>query len=222
MCAGDVGFFLAFDIISSFSFRSKKLVFNYFVGEITRVILAQMQDAYFGKITTMVSKEEILKVYYYKTACYTFSLPFVVGSLLAQDTKDTIDQLKKLGKYLGLIFQIKDDELGMWGNKKELGKPVGSDIKEGKKTLLYFFLYENASSTEKKKLNKIFGNSNLQKTDLTYVQSLLQNYAVQQKINAQLDVYYKRSLKIINQLKMNRASKKVLQEILDYSMHRTS
>ena len=62
----------------------------------------------------------------------------MAGAILAQESKELAVQLNELGKTLGLIFQIKDDELGLFGDETKTGKPVGADIREGKKTLYYY------------------------------------------------------------------------------------
>lgn len=55
--------------------------------------------------------EEVLAVYKYKTASYTFSLPMSIGAILAEVPKDEVQKLHKLGEHLGLLFQIRDDML---------------------------------------------------------------------------------------------------------------
>jgi geranylgeranyl diphosphate synthase type I len=166
ICVGDLGFFLGFDILSLLSSSFIRLIFNEYTTELTRVVLAEMEDTYFGYTTSLVSKKSILNVYRYKTAYYTFVLPLTLGSKLAQVNSKQLSQLKKLGEYLGLIFQIKDDELGIWGAEEEIGKPVGSDIREGKKTLYYLYLFKRVTSSEKKQLQHIFGNPILTQSDL--------------------------------------------------------
>ena len=44
-----------------------------------------------------------------------------------------------------MIFQIRDDELGVMGNTAKTGKPVGADIREGKKTLIYYYLMKTCT-----------------------------------------------------------------------------
>jgi geranylgeranyl diphosphate synthase type I len=57
-----------------------------------------------------------------------------------------------------VAFQIVDDILGVTANEKELGKPVGSDIREGKRTLLVIHTLTKGSIQEKKSLLKALGN----------------------------------------------------------------
>jgi geranylgeranyl diphosphate synthase, type I len=59
----------------------------------------------------------------------------------------------------GTAFQLQDDILGIIGDEKLLGKPVGSDIREGKRTLIVCHAYENASEKERKLMFETLGNA---------------------------------------------------------------
>ena len=89
----------------------------------------------FGSINE-VDEEYINKIQINKTAKYTISGPLRLGAILAGADEKMIDSFNEFGLNLGRSFQIKDDILGVFGDEKKLGKPVGSDLIEGKKTLL--------------------------------------------------------------------------------------
>ena len=58
------------------------------------------------------------------------------GALLGGGTPSQVRRLGRYGENLGIAFQIQDDILGLVGEKEEMGKPVGSDLREGKRTLV--------------------------------------------------------------------------------------
>ncbi len=64
---------------------------------------------------------------------------------------------------MGIAFQIHDDILGIFGTEEQIGKPVGSDIQEGKQTLLTVKADENAPPSQKKKLEFFIGNPSITK-----------------------------------------------------------
>ena len=96
ICVGDLLFFLGYELLtpSVIALASR---------EFANVAVAQMQDVSGGGDT--------LATYTYKTARYTFSLPMMAGAILAGADKNTTDLLEKLGEAMGLLFQIRDDEL---------------------------------------------------------------------------------------------------------------
>ena len=73
----------------------------------------------------------------------------ILGSSLEKTSKKNISNFSLLGKLFGQIFQIKDDYLGIWGDK-ELGKPVGSDILKKKKSLPILHLIQSAEEDDKR------------------------------------------------------------------------
>ncbi|MCS0638413.1 polyprenyl synthetase family protein [Streptomyces sp. LP05-1] len=58
-----------------------------------------------------------------------------LGALLAGAPAATVEALSAAGRDLGTAFQIQDDVLGLWGDPEVTGKPVGADLRRGKKTL---------------------------------------------------------------------------------------
>ncbi len=58
----------------------------------------------------------------------------------------------------GTAFQLQDDILGVVGKVDSLGKPIGSDLREGKRTLVIYYAYQNASSSERRWILEVLGN----------------------------------------------------------------
>jgi len=87
-----------------------------------------------------------LDVIYNKTA-QLFAACCQVGALAANATKEQIAAMKQFGENIGLIFQIKDDIFDYF-DSKEIGKPSGNDLKEGKITLPLLYALSKVSSDE--------------------------------------------------------------------------
>jgi geranylgeranyl pyrophosphate synthase len=91
------------------------------------------------KQTAVSSEMARLRDYYFawigaKTACL-FSTSTESGAILSQAPEEAIQSVKEYGHNLGMAFQIVDDVLDFTGEEDELGKPVGSDLREGTLTL---------------------------------------------------------------------------------------
>jgi geranylgeranyl diphosphate synthase type I len=109
----------------------------------------------------------------------------------------------------------------MMGDVKEIGKPVGSDIREGKKTLYYFFLFQKCSMPEKKQLHTIFGNKNLSTKQLTYVRGLISKYKISELIEKQLHIQIKKAYDIVRKMKNNGKQNEMLAMLTDYNLNRS-
>jgi geranylgeranyl diphosphate synthase type I len=143
ICGGDIGYFLAFELLSSIGDPDVRSdIIDRWARELVAVGLAQMDDIALTAAPADAGAEDIINLYRFKTARYTFSLPLVTGALLAAQPGEVLKSLEVLGEVLGIIFQIKDDELGLYGETERTGKPVGKDVQEGKRTLFAFHLQE--------------------------------------------------------------------------------
>ncbi len=125
ICFGDIAFFQSFKLIPD---NLKEIYSN----QMMNCAFGQMQDLYFSNSAKEPSTQEILEVYKHKTAGYTFSLPMMLAAKLQGEDEN---KYKELGNLLGIIFQIVDDHIGIFGDKDEIGKTPGLDFKENKKTL---------------------------------------------------------------------------------------
>lgn len=80
--------------------------------------------------------DRALRVASLKSARYSVQHPLQLGAVLAGADTDQYDALAAFGHPVGLAFQLRDDVLGVFGDSASTGKPVGDDLREGKRTLL--------------------------------------------------------------------------------------
>ncbi|SDU41319.1 polyprenyl synthetase family protein [Gordonia westfalica] len=76
------------------------------------------------------------RVMEFKTAAYTVARPLELGARLAGASEDLVATLRKIGHDLGIAFQLRDDQLGVFGDPERTGKPSGDDLISGKRTAL--------------------------------------------------------------------------------------
>jgi geranylgeranyl diphosphate synthase type I len=148
----------------------------------TDILLAlvggQTLDIQYSKVPIeSLEEEDILDVLWRKTgALIQFS--GMAGAMIGLNTPDTEHPLvKAVGTFTsecGVAFQLKDDILGIVGDEKTLGKPVGSDIREGKRTAILTYAFQQASEQERNVLLNIVGNTDASDADVQEVKELLQ------------------------------------------------
>lgn len=119
------------------------------------------------------TREDIYKIYDLKTAHYTFACPLSTGAMLAGASKRQVDNLFKFGIYLGRAFQIKDDILGMFGDEKEIGKSILSDLQEAKKTLLIWYAFRNSTNKDKRTIKSLLSKEKVNKCDLLRMRRII-------------------------------------------------
>ncbi len=222
ICLGDMAFFSAYELLNQIDCAGdvRQRIFNTLSREYLKVGLAQMDDVYFGLTKGEASEEEILQMYRYKTAHYTFSLPLMIGAIFAGACDAQILALSDMGEQLGLLFQIKDDELGLFGDDALIGKPVGSDIIEDKKTLFRFFLMQDADKSERSVLKKIFGSKKISIEQIEYVRELTRKTGVLHKIHRVMEGLLRKSKEYLKKLEISEKYREVFEEIFVFSYDR--
>ena len=119
------------------------------------------------------SKDDILRMYEYKTAKYTIEGPLVLGALLAGASEELVASLRRFAVPLGVAFQIRDDILGTFGTREKLGKPVESDLEEGKRTILTYFALERSSAAMKREIEELLERHAPSQVDVERFRALL-------------------------------------------------
>jgi geranylgeranyl diphosphate synthase type I len=220
LCAGDICYFSAWNLLSGFGTEIQRL----FSQELAKVCLAQARDVRFGARQSFPALDEILEVYAYKTARYTICLPLMAGAL-ASGRPDALPLLEDIGLNLGLIFQLKDDYLGLFGDESRLGKPVGSDLREGKKTPYMILLRPLLSDPERQRFDSIFGNDSIRPADVDYLRSLILRHDID-KILAKTEKEYSRKAqdslsKLLQAVPgLDKEATAILKDFVEYSLSR--
>ena len=92
-----------------------------------------------------LTEADATELAYRKTACL-FSGCARLGAVLGRQPKDVEDAFAEYGRNAGLAFQLVDDLLDFTASHEQVGKPVLSDLKEGKVTLPLIFALQNGSA----------------------------------------------------------------------------
>ena len=115
--------------------------------------LLQMQ-----KLGHLINEEEYFDLIYRKTACL-FKVSMQLGAAVSDDGADAWDQpMGEYGRNLGLAFQIVDDVLDLTASEDVLGKPVASDLREGKATLAVIHALERGTGADREAIRMVLAD----------------------------------------------------------------
>ncbi|HEX9119726.1 MAG TPA: polyprenyl synthetase family protein [Terriglobales bacterium] len=106
------------------------------------------------KLGRLISLDEHFELIYRKTACL-FSTCMRLGAILGGATSEQEDKLALYGRSTGMAFQIVDDVLDLTASEDILGKPVGSDLREGKVTMAVIHALERCAPEEREKIQTV-------------------------------------------------------------------
>ena len=105
-----------------------------------------------------INLKQLESISYFKTG-RLFEASAKTGAILAGGDKSFINNVSECAKYLGVLFQVKDDLLDYSLKEEVIGKPVFQDMKEGKVTYPFYFAYKNADKNDKANLKTYLGKN---------------------------------------------------------------
>jgi octaprenyl-diphosphate synthase len=131
-----------------------------------------------------ISSDEYNDLIYRKTACL-FEVSMRIGSVLAGAEDAREQAMGEYGRNLGLAFQIVDDVLDLTASEEVLGKPVASDLREGKATLAVIHALENGSTgDERAAIHTVLTDQNFSRVTHEEILAILQrNRSVEYAMN---------------------------------------
>ena len=155
--AGDLLFSKAFEAIAraEVSPEKKARILDVLVRTSNMLCEGQALDIEF-ETREEVTVDEYLKMIAGKTGAL-FQGSAEIGAIIGTEDEEHIKALSKWGMNVGIAFQIWDDVLDLIADEEKLGKPVGSDIRKGKKTLIVSHFFSKASDEDKAEFMKVFG-----------------------------------------------------------------
>jgi len=164
------------------------------------------------------SKHEYIEMISKKTAVL-FEVSCAIGALCAQTKTKDVSNLSSFGKNLGIAFQITDDLIGVLGDTKITKKPVGNDLREGKKSLPILLAINKAKGKEKEIIRKVFGNPRATKNEISQAVKVIRSLGIEEMVRGQALKYAEKSKKSLN--KYSNSAKNELVSLLDFVVKRS-
>ncbi len=181
-------------------------------------------EVIFGQTCDLVlnnkaQEQDILTMYEYKTARYSFARPLQLGASLAGATEANLKKLENYAIPVGIAFQIQDDILGSLG--EATGKDSDSDIKEGKETLL---VHKTKQLTDNSKqltiLDNILGNQKASEEDIDWVRDLIKESGALKYCHDKAEKLIKEAKKTLNNSPFSPETKNFLVWLADFCIAR--
>jgi geranylgeranyl diphosphate synthase, type I len=178
--AADMASGLAWELISAAPFPNARL----------REALAAYGHMHFevlcGQQLDLLGHPDIGLVNHLKTGSYTVRGPLRLGALLGDARPEQLVALERFGQPLGIAFQLRDDLLSAFGQAHAIGKPVGNDLKAGKRTALLVEARTQLGSSELALLDAVVGNARASQAELDRASEVLLASGARERLEARL------------------------------------
>ena len=159
---------------------------------ILQVCEGQSYDIEFSHRKDISPKDYLMMVE--KKTGYLLAVSAVIGAIIGGASLKEQNIIKEYMLILGKIFQIQDDLLEITASSEKMGKSLGSDLKEGKKTFPIIIAYKMANQKQITELDKVFGNNTITQNDMIYFRELITKIGVIDEIDKFI-LNYKEKLK---------------------------
>jgi len=222
---GDFALVLANQLIANLENSPKKIKMERLFYEMQFELVAGQVDDCFGVgLSTLDDLDEarIINMLKTKSGNYSIQKPLLMGAQFAGANQKQLDALKSSGEKLGLVFQIKDDILGIFGNIDEIGKSNFSDILEGKRTLLMARAYKQVNADQKAKFKTILGNEQASLEDILWLKDCVASSGVVLDLERYcLDLVLAAKMELCDVFDQENPALQFLLDLSDYLYQRT-
>ena len=186
------------------------------IGEMVRRVAEGQQEDFDFEQRDYVSEEEYIAMIAGKTSAM-FETCAETGAKLAGADSETVENMAEWGLKLGLCFQLMDDLIDITGDTETLGKPAGSDVVQGKKTLIAIHALD--SGNDLPVFSKVYGKGECTDEDLVKaVEELRNNGSIDYAMDRAMK-YHSEAHSILDGLESSHALE-VLRQLTDMQLTR--
>ena len=186
------------------------------IGEMVRRVAEGQQEDFDFEQRDYVSEEEYIAMIAGKTSAM-FETCAETGAKLAGADSETVENMAEWGLKLGLCFQLMDDLIDITGDTETLGKPAGSDVVQGKKTLIAIHALD--SGNDLPVFSKVYGKGECTDEDLAKaVEELRNNGSIDYAMDRAMR-YHSEAHSILDGLESSHALE-VLRQLTDMQLTR--
>lgn len=147
-----------------------------------------------------ITEESIMQMMRGKTGAllaYCAETGVAIGENMPPENSPCAKQMAEFAHLCGLAFQMKDDLLGIFGDEGKFGKPIGSDIREGKRTVLMLRTFQNASEADAKALLAVLGKKAATQEEIENARTIVVKTGAEKAVTDLSEAYVDQALAIL-------------------------
>lgn len=209
--SGDLLMVIANKIFSDLPLRIMQKVLNRFNEIAIKVCEGQQYDMNYENEKSITEKQYINMIRLKTATLIGFSLE--LGGILSKMKDLDIKNLYKFGEFIGIGFQLQDDYLDVFGDRK-FGKKIGGDILLNKKTYLLIKLLKSTNEKEKIIINNWINNSNNPTKKIEAITSLMKDKNIDAITESVINDYFNKAFDYLKKIDIKNSQKN---ELIEFS-----
>ena len=199
--SGDAMLILAYNYLQRTDSERLPKVFEWFNKMAAEVCEGQQFDMDF-ETQQKVSVVDYMRMIELKTAALLAGSA-IIGAILASAPEEDATRLYDFALEVGLAFQLQDDLLDSYGDER-LGKKIGGDILEGKKTILMIEAFSRADEEQREVLRATHLRDDLSDAEkISTIKALYDSLGVPERVEQQIAQRFQRALSILDNLSVS-------------------
>lgn len=160
----------------------------------------QVLDITFAKNKKFPSSAQYIEMIKKKTGAL-FEVSCEVGAIASGTSMQDIKNLANYGMNIGIAFQLVDDLIGVAGDPSLTRKPVGNDIREGKKTLPILLAMKKVDKETQREILKVFGNREASNDSIRKIVDIIIDAGIDNEVRGRAKMYVDQALDSIKAYK---------------------
>ena len=169
--------------------------------------------------TISVRQEAYLEMIAGKTAALLACSGYL-GALIATASPATAEQYWQFGHALGMAFQMQDDILGIWGDPAVVGKPIGDDLRQHKKTMPIIFALNQPATDDTRRFREIYRQPDMTDAMVAEAMALLEKIGAKAHTDAAAERYTRQARHRLDAIGSHSGAKTALREMLEFLLTR--
>jgi geranylgeranyl diphosphate synthase type I len=145
---------------------------------------------------------------------------FTMGALIGSNSDENLEAFRESGKSLGLLFQIRDDILGVWGEEETTGKPVGADIIRKKNSFPVVYAMSASEGEDLRQLRDIYAKEQVSESDASTVLSKMDSLRTRGHARALAAEHCDRARDALTGIEMSADARTQIDELLRFLLDR--
>lgn len=218
--SGDVMFAMSYELLMRSESADIRQTHALMSTTAKEVCIGQQMDMDF-ELRDDVTEDQYLEMIRLKTSVL-LGASAAMGAIAANSEEECVDALYRFGQNIGLSFQIQDDILDAFGNSGSVGKRIGGDILNNKKTLLFIRALKMTNDVGRNELNKWSSVTSESEEKIEIVKSIIKDSGALDSVRSTQEHYLREALSALDESGLRGAWYDELRSLSEYQLARQS
>ena len=144
----------------------------------------------------------------------------VIGATVGTRDPEIVEAFRRCGESLGLIFQVRDDLLGVWGDEASTGKPVGADLRRKKNTFPVVYAMSESKGKDGDTLRRIYGQETVDDKDIDTALEIMEEVGARKYAEGLVSEHCERAIDALSAVELDPRAMKDIKEVANFLLVR--